>query len=357
MEDKILVLEDEPTILNNLVELLENENYIVFAGLNGAEGVNLLKQNKPDLILCDIMMPDIDGIEFYQIVKNNYETRFIPFIFLTAKTDLVSIRTGLNLGADDYITKPFMAEDLLKAIKMRLKKVNDYNAQYDSLIKNISMYIPHELRTPLVTIMGYSQLIISDVEVMEKGEIKEMMERILWSAHRLHSRIEKFIAYTDLDLARGQIEAGQNNAVSGIENDTATNIILGHYFLNNRAPLIKLQIEPCQLRVPDVQIVYLLKELLENAVKYSGPDSEIIVRGEKLPAGYCITVKDCGIGMDKKEIDNIGVFKQFSRDIYSQDGNGLGLAICKKIVQMNNGQMSFESEKGKSTTVKVTLPV
>jgi signal transduction histidine kinase len=250
-----------------------------------------------------------------------------------------------------------MAEDLLNAIKTRLKKVNDYNAQYDSLIKNISMYIPHELRTPLVAIMGYSQLLISDVELMEKNEIKEMMERILWSAHRLHSRIEKFIAYSDLDLAWSQIETNPNNLVSSIENDLVADIILGHYFLNKRAPFIKLQIEPEYLKVPKVQLVYLLKELLENAVKYSEMDSEIIVLGEKQPAGYCITVKDCGIGMDKKEIDNIGIFKQFSRDIYSQDGNGLGLAICKKIVQMNNGQISFESEKGKSTTVKVTLPI
>jgi two-component system, sensor histidine kinase and response regulator len=357
MKGKILVLEDNSTILQNLTELLEEEDFKVYPGANGIAGIALLKQNKPDLILCDITMPDMNGIEFYQYVKDDYNTKFIPFIFLTAKTDLFSIRAGLNLGADDYITKPFTAGDLLKAVETRLRKSNDYNAQFGSLIKNISMYIPHELRTPLVSIMGYSQLIISDIDVMEKNEIKKTVERIAWSAHRLHSRIEKFIAYSDLELIESETKAGQSNVITDITDTLVTNIVLGHYFLNERAHLIKTQIEPAKLNIPQILIMYMLKELLENAVKYSPDDSEVIVQGKKGTDEYCFAITDYGIGMEKEEIDNIGVFRQFSREDHSQEGNGLGLAICKKVVQLNNGKMSVESEKNKSTTVKISFPI
>lgn len=357
MKEKILILEDDPAILNNLVELFEEEKYTVYPGLDGTVGVALLKRYKPDMILCDITMPHINGIEFFKIVKENMDTKHTPFIFLTAKTDLASIRSGLGLGADDYITKPFSSEELLKTIKMRLKRVNDYNTQYDALIKNISMYIPHELRTPLVAIMGYSQLILSDLEKMEKKEIKETVERILWSAHRLHSRIEKFIAYSDLDLAKGEIGSAENKTVSRIDNDFVSNILLRHYLLNERISSIRLKIEPADLNISIIQISRLFKELLENAAKYSEPDSEIKVTGERKASDYVLTIVDYGIGMDKKEIENIGAFRQFSREIHGQEGNGLGLAICRKIVELNNGTILIESEKNKSTAIKVIFPL
>lgn len=219
------------------------------------------------------------------------------------------------------------------------------------------MYIPHELRTPLVAIMGYSQLILSEIEIMGSKEIKETTERILWSANRLHSRIEKFIAYSDLDLPFGSESISNGKTATRFTNEFVSNIIMGHYLLNERAFSIKLKIEPVLINIRETQIARLLKELIENAAKYSDSNSEIIVSGEKGIAGYNLTVTDYGIGMDKKEIESIGVFQQFSREAHSQEGNGLGLAICKKIVQMHNGILSIESEKGKFTTVKVVIPL
>ena len=357
MSKKILVLEDDFNILNNIVELLESEKYEVCSVSNGREGIDILKNYKPDLILCDIMMPQINGIEFYKLIKANYDTKLIPFIFLTAKTDLTSIREGLSLGADDYITKPFLAEDLLKTIEIRLTRQSEFNDQFESLVKNINMYIPHELRTPLVAIIGFSKLMLADLATMEKSEIKEMTERVLWSAHRLHNRIEKFITYSDLNLSINNSFIDPKSRLSNLNDDLFSKMISGHYFICDRISSIKLSLEPVTLRIPVLHLEILLREVIENAAKFSPYNSEIMVNGVVKDQDYFITIKDRGIGLNCEEIKKIGIFQQFSREVYSQDGNGLGLAIAKRIVDMNNGEIVIESEKNNYTIVKIKLPI
>lgn len=119
---KILVIEDSIDILENTAEILELSNYKVFTAPNGKMGIEMALAHKPDLILCDIMMPELDGYGVLHIVQKNPDLQNIPFIFLTAKTGQADMRKGMSLGADDYITKPFDATELLDAIEGRLKK-------------------------------------------------------------------------------------------------------------------------------------------------------------------------------------------------------------------------------------------
>ena len=121
---KILVIEDSKQILENTAELLELSNYVVYTAANGKIGVEQALANKPDLILCDIMMPELDGYGVLHMVQNNPELQSTPFIFLTAKTEQSDLRKGMSLGADDYISKPYDATDLLNAIENRLKKAD-----------------------------------------------------------------------------------------------------------------------------------------------------------------------------------------------------------------------------------------
>jgi CRP-like cAMP-binding protein len=121
---KILVIEDNQTILENTAEILELSNYKVITALNGKRGIEEAIANHPDLIICDIMMPELDGYGVLHILHNNPELQMTPFIFLSAKTEQSDIRKGMALGADDYIVKPFDATDLLKAVEGRLKKAD-----------------------------------------------------------------------------------------------------------------------------------------------------------------------------------------------------------------------------------------
>lgn len=122
MESKILVIEDNVDMLDNIAEILELANYDVLKAKNGKEGINLAKKEKPNLILCDIMMPELDGYGVLKIVSESSELKNIPFIFMSAKAEKSDFREGMRLGADDYLTKPFEDLQLLEAIETRLKK-------------------------------------------------------------------------------------------------------------------------------------------------------------------------------------------------------------------------------------------
>jgi DNA-binding NarL/FixJ family response regulator len=134
---KILVIEDEPEMRRNLVTILRLEKYHPLAAGNGRVGVELAKQEKPDLILCDVMMPELDGYGVLDALRGDADSATIPFIFLTAKGEKPDIRAGMNLGADDYLTKPVAKADLLAAIRSRLERaaqqaIPEFKPNFDS---------------------------------------------------------------------------------------------------------------------------------------------------------------------------------------------------------------------------------
>jgi DNA-binding LytR/AlgR family response regulator len=136
MNKKILLIEDEPDLTDNIKTLLESCDYTVLTAFNGFEGINIINKCSPDLIICDIMMPEMDGYEFIKEFRKNPESSLVPFIFLTAKTDNGDLRKGMELGADDYLFKPFGANELLTAIKTRLSKFETVKANLSSTTQN-----------------------------------------------------------------------------------------------------------------------------------------------------------------------------------------------------------------------------
>lgn len=198
---KILVIEDEEAIRENILELLEAENFEGIGAINGKVGIKLAIEKIPDLILCDMMMPEVDGHGVIKALRSEPLTATIPFIFLTAKADKIDVRTGMELGADDYITKPCTPQELLKAIAIRLEKQKTISRQsqktLDELRTNISMSLPHELRTPLNAILGFSELILSEYQVLEESDILEMIGQIQTSGHRLYRLIQNFLLYAE----------------------------------------------------------------------------------------------------------------------------------------------------------------
>ena len=145
MKKKILLIEDNPDVRENTAEILGLAGYDVQTAVNGKAGVEMAQKDKPDLIICDIMMPELDGYGVLHILSKNSETAGIPFIFLTAKTEKTDIRKGMNLGADDYLTKPFDDTDLLNAIEARLRKSTMQQKLYESTAEGLENFI-HDAR-------------------------------------------------------------------------------------------------------------------------------------------------------------------------------------------------------------------
>src|SRR6186713_1110778 len=137
----ILVIEDNKDIRENTAEILDLAGYKTFTAENGKKGVDIAVKEKPDVIVCDIMMPELDGYGVLHLLRKNEDTQAIPFVFLTAKTERSDFRKGMEMGADDYITKPFEDSELLSAVEVRLKKSEVMAHKYPSTVSGLSSFI------------------------------------------------------------------------------------------------------------------------------------------------------------------------------------------------------------------------
>ncbi len=150
MMKSILVIDDNPNILDNTAEILELAGYKTYTAENGKIGVDLAIQHKPSLIVCDIMMPELDGYGVLHLVRKNEALKHIPFIFLTAKTERSDFRKGMEMGADDYITKPFDDLELLNAIDVRLKKAAILENKYDASLAGLNQFVADVNNTGMI---------------------------------------------------------------------------------------------------------------------------------------------------------------------------------------------------------------
>ncbi len=188
--NNILIVEDDKDIRNGIKTLLLSKNYSIIEAENGKIALEKIDKNFPDLIISDIMMPELSGIEFYKKFKNHPDSYIVPFIFLSAKTGHEDIRTGMNLGVDDYITKPFTAKELFDAVENKLVK---RQLLIDNLFEIIARRIPHELRTPLVGSLGFTELIMDRLPDLSQNELMEFLTIVQNSNQRLHRVINEIL--------------------------------------------------------------------------------------------------------------------------------------------------------------------
>ncbi len=349
---RILVVEDDSVLRENITAILREEYSIVEAD-DGSKAINILEQDqKFDLILSDIMMPNIDGYGLYDYTKKSEVLSEIPFVFLTARADNSAIRKGMNLGVDDYITKPFAIDDLLEGISARLKKRDLEIRKFESLKNNISLFIPHELRTPLVSILGNTELIENYFDEFSKKELLEMNDSIRLAGKRLKRSIEKFLKYAELTIqkANGFNDIEEVTLFDPSQHDCES-ALNSCYDCSSRVDDISFELNDSKLNIPQIDFETILIELVSNACKFSEDGSPILVTSEIVNEEYIVSVADKGRGITNENINKIDSFVQFDRAFYQQDGNGIGLAMVKLICKKYNVSFSISSEIGKSTTV------
>lgn len=351
--ETILVVEDEYSVRTGIVDLLSNSGYFVLSAPNGRDAIDLLDTKIPDLIISDIMMPEIDGYELLDLINRKSRIN-IPFIYLTAKAEYTDLRTGMEKGADDYITKPFRAKDLLSAVKTRLEKSKKQLEKLEEVTLNISSYIPHELRTPLVSIIGFTQMMINDLNTFKEDEIIEMLGFIEGSGLRLYDRIEKFISYSTV---------ATKTDISYLIADEWTP--LSSFFHGSVSQKYEKQLNRLDISFEDAfsnlqkeYLKFIINELVENALKFSVDDHCIIVKGYVKDNCYNISVQN------KSKIDfpiqsrfQLTPFIQFNREQIQQIGNGLGLVTINKIIDLCEGDLIFSKDDDLNINIKAIIPV
>ena len=354
---KILVIEDESSLREGIRDVLSFEGYEVLEAENGNYGYQKTLANMPDLILCDVMMPEMDGYDLLKLVRNNEDTKLIPFVFLTALAERSDIRSGMEHGSDDYISKPFTRDELIKVVETRLKKSGEIKEHADialgELRNNIITRLPHELRTPLNGILGYGQLLKDYPESFTPAELPKIGNDIYLSAVRLYRLIENYLIYVRLELTKydqiGKFELSNQDEICKREAfKVAKNV--------GRLMDLEMTISKGVVFVPQLDFAKIVEELLGNAFKFSPEGTQVALNTSVVNGTFTMTVGDNGRGMTVTDIKKIEAYMQFDRHIYEQQGSGLGLIIVKRIVELYKGLLKIDNKEDGGLLFTVELP-
>lgn len=361
MKAYILLVEDDSMVRQNISELLEQENFEVISAHDGVQALTALEHFIPDVIICDVMMPIMDGHTLLQRVREQKNLADIPFIFLTAKADPTEQRKGMTLGADDYLTKPFTRDQLLSAIAIRIQKRDmmraKYNEQLDSLRNSISGTLPHELRTPLTGIIGFSEYLLDNLETTSPEETKEFLTFILNSGKRLHRLIENYVTYSDLQMKRLSMSNSGYRSSFGLSIlETVTQIAQNESYEFERSEDLVLDIDDAEIFIDEKDAEKIFMELIDNAFRFSKFGNKVKIVGRKEETMYMVRIIDSGIGMTQEQVNSIGAYVQFDRHKHEQQGSGLGITIAKGLVELIGGRFSIQSAEGIGTTIECRLP-
>ena len=361
---KILVIEDMRDLREDVLEILRIENYEVFGADNGVAGLELAIREAPDLIVCDITMPGMDGYEVLQHIRKNREVATTPFIFLTARTERESRRHGMVLGADDYITKPFEMDELLTSISSQLRRrqeLNDAaNEHLEMLRTSIMTALPHELRTPLNTVIGFSEMLMMEAIHLKADQVIDWSSKVNEAGRRLHALVENYLYYVRLQMAPFQPEVMR-------EFETAALSSPG-YIIEEQATrmadragrvddlVLDISESHLQIQVRYEDMVKITNELVDNAFKFSEDGTAV-----KVEAGLCedhfeLTVSDEGRGLTPAQIKQIGPYVQFERNFFEQQGIGFGLSLVRDLCRLYGGNTVIEAaEPGLRVTAMFPL--
>lgn len=351
---RILVIEDDALSRDYIVSCLQNR-YEVVSAPNGEKGLLLASLMPPDLVVCDISMPGMDGFEVLRRMQEQSTTPDVPFIFLTAMDDRSSVREGMKLGADDYLTKPVSITDLLTAVHTQLNKKLRREERMRSVVEqlrnNITMSLPHELRTAILIIEGYAHLAMEDQQ--KDAEIQQdMLRSIRDNAERLHVLAEKFLWYVRTHVGAHEYPPG---AVTKNVDEIIRAAAVIQAEKQDRLADLQFEVQPGQVCMHEEYLKQVTRELVENAFKFSEPGSAVMIQGAEQNDVYQLVITDHGRGMTGAQIAAIGGFMQFDRGRYEQQGTGLGLVIAKRLVETVGGTFKIESA-GKQTNVSLSLP-
>jgi signal transduction histidine kinase len=307
-------------------------------------------------------MPQMDGYELLRNVRKTGQTALIPFIFLTGRADVKQVRSGMQLGADDYLTKPFSIEDLIATVRARLQKKktleNHVEERLEELRKNISLALPHEFRTPLTGILTCAEILRLEGDALQPGDHAKLAGMLQNSASRLHRLLEDFLLYAQLEML--------------VSNPDATNELLSlpplpyHAIVEEvvrdcaehweRGADLVFRLDSGTIAVSENHLRKIVLELADNACKFSRKGTPVEVESLHGLHETRIAVGDQGRGMTTEQIRHIGAFNQFNREIFEQQGAGMGLAIVKRLMDLYGGAVSIESNPGKKTSVAIVVP-
>jgi len=342
----ILVIEDDAPVRRTLLDMLEINGFSVVTAANGTEGLALARRDLPSLIITDVNMPGMTGFELLETFRGDEALRPIPVIVISAKVDRAATRRGMELGAADFITKPFTEEELLHSIATRLEK-KELMDELDAF----SHTVAHDLKNPLATLTGRLEVVGMLIDTADKATLRHHLQEATKSSFRLASIIDELLVLAGvrrqavkrvpLDMTAivteslDRLDSILRTQHANVKTPTAWPVAIGH------APWIM-----------QVWVNYI-----SNAAKYGGTPPQITLGADTPPGGDFVRfwVQDTGPGLD--EAGRLQMFVPFTRiSSVRAKGHGLGLSIVRRIAEKLGGQVGVECQPGQGARFWFELP-
>ncbi len=342
----ILVIEDDDALRQTLSDILELNGFDSRTAANGAEGLSMALAETPSLVITDIEMPGMNGFELLRRFQQDEQLRSIPVIVISAKVDRQAIRQGMELGADDFITKPFTEDEVIHSMRKRLEK-KELLEELDAFAHTVA----HDLNNPLAVLMGRLELLEMNLAGAEAASMGRQVAEARASASRLEAIIEELLVLAGVRK--------QNVVARPLDMDSVVSEAMQRieYLLRTRgATVAKPPLWPAALGF-EPWVAHIWSNYISNAAIHSGPKPRITLGADEPAGGGPIRfwVRDEGTGLDTEAQSKL--FVPFTRiSSIRLKGHGLGLSIVRRIVEKLGGRAGVDSRPGHGSRFWFELP-
>lgn len=365
-EYKILIVDDVMSNVLLLKVLLTNEKFAIATASNGRQALEQVEKENPDLVLLDVMMPDMSGFEVAQHLKSNPNTADIPIIFLTALNSTADIVKGFQVGANDFISKPFNKEELIirvthqislvAAKRLILSKTEELQRTIAGRDKLYSV-IAHDLRSPMGSIKMVLNMLILNLPSEKIGaEMYELLTMANQTTEDVFSLLDNLLKWTKSQIGK------LNVVYQDVDLVEVTDGVIEIFSMVASLKKIRIrEMKPEKMMVnADIDMLKtVVRNLLSNAIKFSKENSEVLVKMEEVDGMAVVSVQDYGCGISgegqKKLLHTDTHFSTFGTN--NEEGSGLGLLLCKDFVVKNGGKLWFTSKEGEGSIFSFSIPV
>lgn len=362
---KILIVDDVVSNVLLLKILLSNEKYQVCTANCGKMCIEQAKNEKPDLILLDVMMPDISGFDTAVILKKDPATRDIPIIFLTALNNPSDLVHGFKVGANDFLTKPFNKEELVVRVMHQItlvaakRLIQQQNEELRQTIGNRDkMYsvIAHDLRSPMASIRMVLNLVVSAVTPESVGqELFDLLDNANRESEEVHDLLDNLLKWTKSQTGRLTVvmqDLDLNDIIPGVVDIFTMIASTKHIKLNYRATDA-----PLVVRADNDMLKTIVRNLMSNAIKFSPEESSIDIIMQPEGDYAKISVRDHGVGISPERLGNLFKKGETTYGTGGEEGSGLGLQLCADFAHKIGGSVTVDSTLGEGSTFSVLVPL
>ena len=362
---KILVVDDVVSNVLLLKILLTNEKFQVLTANNGNSCIETAKREHPDLILLDVMMPDISGFDTAVILKKEKETADIPIIFLTALNSPADLVHGFQVGANDFLTKPFNKEELVMRVMHQISLVAAKRIivqQNDELRRTINnrdkMYsvIAPDLRPPMASIRMVLNLVVQTVSPEAIGpEMYYLIDKANKETEETHDLLDNLLKWTKSQTGRLKV---------AYQDFEVMDVVTGVYGIftmiaetKNIALTMEENVTGLKVRADKDMLNTVVRNFLSNAIKFTPEGSAIEIIVDKKDDFAKISIRDHGVGIAPDRIEGLFHKGETTYGTNNEEGSGLGLQLCKDFAVKNGGDVMVESVLGEGSTFSVLVPI